>query len=94
MSTLYVTEYPLPHHAYVGLVPGMGTPQVVTYTTTAQSTAFLASTGLIRIHSKTAFSYCIGTDPTATTSHPKVPAEGSLFIVVSPGQKIAAVDNA
>jgi hypothetical protein len=95
MSVLYVTEYTMPHPSYIsgGVLPGMGVTQAVTYSTTAQSTAFASTTGLIRIHSKTAFSFLIGADPTATTSHPRVPAEGQLLIVVSPGHKIAAIDN-
>jgi len=96
MSVLYISEFPLPNPAYVGLTPGMGYTQTVTYTTTAQSAVFQPTTGLIRIHSKTAFSYLISIDPTATTSHPRVPADGQMYIMVPPGAglKIAAVDNA
>lgn len=69
-----------------------GTDQTpVTYSTSAQSAAFAATTNFIGIISGDAFHYVVGANPTATVSALKVPANTLVHIGVTPGQKIAAI---
>lgn len=98
MSTLYIKEH--------DRVPQMaGAPQVwaepalvdqtpVTVSgTSAQSAAFNAQTKFITITCDGVFSYLVGSNPTATTSHFRVAADVHLVIAVTPGHKIAAITN-
>lgn len=63
----------------------------VTFSASAQSAAFGANTNFIAIYGSAAFHYSVGSNPTATTNHLKVPADTLLYIGVSPGQKIAVI---
>ena len=100
MATLWIREYERLGSAgsqYGGpaAVPAPqepGTDQTpVTFTTSAASAAFGATTKYISIVGSAAFHYVVGSDPTATTSHLKVPADTMVTIGVAPGQKIAAI---
>jgi hypothetical protein len=78
-------------------VPSLGTAQVFTVTTSSvQSTAFGASTTMIRICCS--LGHChfqIGTNPTASlTTSPMMPNNFSEIVRVSPGQKIAVIKDA
>ncbi len=97
MADLYIEEYADLGRSSDGQpVPIAGdtiTTQKVTYSTTAQSAAFNSRTRFIAITSPGIFSYLRGADPTATTSHFRVPADTILYLKVHPGHKIAAVTN-
>lgn len=73
-----------------------GTTQTVTIsgTSAAVSNAFGSSTHTIRIVSTTNCHYTLAGTPTATTSHPYLPAGAIEYIDVSPGEKIAFIQNA
>ena len=78
-------------------VPRMGTTQVFTVTTSSvQSTAFGASTTMIRV--SCSFGHChfqIGTNPTASiTTSPMMPKNFSEIIKVNAGEKIAVIKDA
>ena len=78
-------------------VPRMGTTQIFTVTTSSvQSTAFGASTTMIRV--SCSLGHChfqIGTNPTASiTTSPMMPNNFSEIIKVSAGQKIAVIKDA
>ena len=97
MADLYIAEFAsLPDikggKAQIWGEPGI-TTQKVTYSTTAQSAAFNAQTRFIAISSPGIFSYTVNDNPTATTSHFRVPADQILCFAVTPGHKIAAVTN-
>lgn len=92
MATLWIREYSGSSDLPVPVEPG--TDQTVTFTTTTQSAAFAARTGLISIIADAAFHYVVGDSPTATTSNLKVPADMLMTIKVTAGQKIAAVTAA
>ena len=102
MSTLWVREYSQtatggsPVSAGAGKMPVAqepGTDQSpVTFTTSAQSAAFATGTTFIGIIGSGAFHYVVGSNPTATTNALKVPANTLVFIGVTAGQKIAAID--
>jgi hypothetical protein len=78
-------------------ISSLGTAQVFTVSNTSvQSTAFGASTTMIRICCS--LGHChfqIGTNPTASlTTSPMMPNNFSEIIRVSPGQKIAVIKDA
>lgn len=89
MATLWVRAYTLKSSIPVLLEPGAD--QTVTFTTSAQSTAMPAGTSYARIISDVAFHYVVGANPTATTGAMRVPANTSVDIGISAGQKIAAI---
>ena len=85
-----------PNNVALG-VPSLGTTQVFTVTSSSvQSTAFGASTTMIRVScSQGHCHFAIGTNPTASiTTSPMMPNNFSEIIRVSPGQKIAVIKDA
>lgn len=58
-----------------------------------QSAAFAGGTRLIRLTSDGIISYLIGTDPTVTVNHRRLPAGAIEYIGVKPGHKIAIITN-
>ena len=98
MSKLYISEYaelPVSKNGQLIQAPIMPsiTTQVVTFTTSTQSSAFNASTKFVRIHSDAICSFLFGTNPTATTSSPRMVAGATEYFAVSPGLKVAVIDN-
>lgn len=95
MATLWIREYEVPGNTGRGPLPIASEPgladQNVTYSTTTQSAAFNARTHFIAITSDAAFHYVVGSNPTATTSALKVPADTTVHVGVKSGWKIAAV---
>ena len=78
-------------------IPSLGTTQVFTVTTSSvQSTAFGASTTMIRISCSSGHChFAIGTNPTASiTTSPMMPNNFSEIIRVNPGDKIAVIKDA
>jgi hypothetical protein len=70
-----------------------GSNQVVTVTSTsaATSTAVQAGVNTVRVVATTSCHLAFGASPTATTSSIRLPANVPEYIVVTPGQKIAAI---
>jgi hypothetical protein len=97
MATLHITEFStLPRDAngntlQIGKMPA--STQVVTYTTSTQSTAFAADTRYIRVISSAAAHLAFGTNPTATALDPWVPASTAEFFAVTPAHELAAYDG-
>jgi len=78
-------------------VPSLGVTQVFTVTTSSvQSTAFGASTTMIRISCSSGHCHFqIGTNPTASiTTSPMMPNNFSEIIRVNAGEKIAVIKDA
>ena len=71
----------------------LGTSQVVAYTGTAGTISNAVASGVyvIRVVVTTAAHIAIGTDPTATTSDVYMPADTPEYFVVSPGEKVSAI---
>jgi len=97
MAKAYISEYTV-----VPVIAGRAVPtgmepavaeQVVTFTTTTQSAAFNTKTVFVRIHVDAICSYEFGTNPTATTSTPRMAASSTEFFGVVGGQKVAFVTN-
>lgn len=100
MATLWIREYSQTGDAGSSRSVGAGkaqiaqepgTDQTVSFTTTTQSSAFATGTTYIGIIGSAAFHYVVGSNPTATTSNLKVPADTLIYVGVTQGQKIAAV---
>jgi hypothetical protein len=96
MSKAYVTELTTlatkTANAQIAQMPPVA-EQTVTFTTTTQSSAFNVATRYIRVHSPAICSIAIGSDPTATTSTMRLPADTIEYFGVTAGHKIAFVDN-
>jgi hypothetical protein len=78
-------------------VPRMGTTQIFTVTTSSvQSTAFGASTTMIRVSCSSGHCHFqIGTNPTASiTTSPMMPNNFTEIIKVNAGEKIAVIKDA
>lgn len=98
MATLYITEYATApivsgHPIAIAAEPGVTTQTVTPITASAQSAAFSAQTRYIGVICDGIFSYSIGSNPTATTSTMRIPADTLVYFAVTPTHKIAAITN-
>lgn len=96
MATLWIREYNEAGYARslrlpVPREPGVADQTPVTFSGSVQSAAFNDATTYIGIIASAAFHYVVADNPTATTSHLKVPADTLHHIGVKPGQKLAAI---
>jgi hypothetical protein len=96
MAKLFITEFKAMENANdIGGVPQIaklpGVDQVVTFTTSTQSTAFAYNTRFVRVIADADCHIAYGTNPTATTSTMRLSAGVAEYFGVSTGDKIAAV---
>lgn len=95
MATLWIAEFPghrlgRTGHPVATLPPLKS--QAITYTTTTQSAALLASTALVRLVSDGNCHIVVGPDPTATTdSGVRLTADAPEYFEVKPGDEIAVI---
>jgi len=66
----------------------------VTFTTTAQSAATVATTRFVDIVANAACHIEVGTNPSATANSAYIPAGSRLQIEITPGHKVAFYDGA
>lgn len=98
MATLFIKEHEtmpqMSGNPQIWAEPA-GTEQtpVTTSGTSAQSAAFNTKTRFITITCTGVISYLVGSNPTATTSSFRLAADQVLTFAVTPGHKIAAIDN-
>ena len=103
MSTLWIREYATVGAASSDLNAGSsgnlpialeaGTDQAnLTFSTSAASAAFAATTRYVTIYSDASFHYVVAAAPTATTAALPVPAYTHWTIGVTAGEKIAAIN--
>lgn len=95
-ATLYVTEFkgapPTSVYYQAVTAPQLATGVVNITGVSAQSSAFTALTGIVRIHTDTACMIVVGgTNPTATTGSMRLAAGQTEYFVVSPGDKVAVI---
>lgn len=95
---VYVSEYPLPRVNQGGSVPVVEMPELTTQVLTnggasVQSSAFNAKTKMIRVHTTAVVSVAVGANPTATTNHARLAANATEYFYVTPGDKIAVINN-
>jgi hypothetical protein len=93
MAKAYVTEFIGVNEGSPIAAEGQYVEQTVTFTTTTQSSAFGATTSLVRIHADAVCSIAFGKNPTATTSHMRLAAGQTEYFAVSAGDKVAFVTN-
>ena len=79
--------------AHIGSVFRLGSTQTVPFTSTSatHSTAFQAGTNVVRVIASTQCHIKIAKDPTALTIDAKLPANVESYLVVTPGEKVAAI---
>ena len=80
------------HPSYAFTRPGAPTTSqspITATSTSQQSSAFGATTRIVTVDSDEDVHVITGTNPTATTSHPKVKAGVPVDLWVEPGHKLA-----
>lgn len=95
-DTLYITEFvgAPPTSVYYQAVkaPAVAEQTVAISGTSARSSAFAITTGIVRISTDVDCHVVIGgTAPTATTSSMRLVAGASEYFVVAPGDKVAVI---
>jgi hypothetical protein len=98
MATLHIMELSsLPLDSRGNIIPIPPVPplaeQVVTYTTSTQSTAFGTQTKFIRVIASAAAHLSFSANPTATAANMWIPASTPEFFAVTPGHEVAAYDG-
>jgi hypothetical protein len=95
-ADVYVTEYPRNYTVtYQAVVtPPLASQKIAITASSVQSAAFNASTTIIRVHCDAVCSVQIGgTNPTATTSSARLAAGQTEYFMVTPGDKLAVIEN-
>lgn len=100
MATLYVTEYSSlglqsSGPAQAALEPENASQTVAIGGASAQSNAFGAATGVVRLHSDAICSVKFGTNPTAAATNRRMAANQTEYFAVPIGQsfKVAVITN-
>lgn len=96
MATLYISEYAgigFGNNQNLPVEPPLAEQTVSVSGTSAQSSAFNASTRFIRVHTDAICSILIGSNPTATTAKKRMAADQTEYFAVNGGDKIAAITN-
>lgn len=99
MAVLDVTEYSTlavdaPGRVIAaGQEPSVVHQQVAISGTSAQSAAFQDATKFIRLHTDTACRILVGVNPTAATTSMRLPANGTEYLGVRPGFKVAVIST-
>lgn len=96
-ATCYISEFsqisPVgPSGAQIAMAPSL-TTQTVAVGAEAKSAAFGNSTRFIRLHCDAIASFAFGTNPTATTSSARTPADATEYFGVNPGDKVSIILN-
>ena len=99
MAVVYIEEFPESPVGKNGQIipagrqPSLAT-QVVSITVgSLQSAAFNAKTKFIRMHADSVCSYLFGSNPTATTTTPRMAANQTEYFAVNAGDKVAVISN-
>lgn len=99
MAVVYISEYAeqaRDNRGYLlpaGQEPSLAEQTVAIGGASAQSAAFNAKTRFVRIHTDAICSLKFGSNPTATATTPRMPANGTEFFGVTPGHKVAVITN-
>lgn len=98
MATLYIAEFEsLPVMAggqpQIAPVPPIAEQTRSISGTSAQSSAFNTNTRFVQLHTDAICSIAFGSNPTATTSNMRLPADSTIYFAVKPGDKVAAITN-
>lgn len=97
MAYLYVTEYrrqakdgisvPMP----AGMEPALANQRLAIGAISVASAAFNANTSFVAVNADVACCVTFAAAPTATTSLTRIPADGTQYFGVNPGDKLAVI---
>lgn len=76
-----------------GEEPAVTSQTVAVTVGSVQSNPFNAATGFIRVHTDVVCSVAFGLNPTATTTSMRLAANTTEFFGVTPGHRIAVIQN-
>lgn len=76
-----------------GMEPALATQKVAIGAGSIQSAAFNARTTFVCINVDAPCSYLFGANPTATANEMRMPADGTQYFGVVPGDKVAFITN-
>ena len=99
MAFAYITEYlrqpkdGIDRVLPAGNEPGLAVQKIAIGAGSVQSAAFNAKTTFIAVNVDATCSYSVGADPTATAAAMRLPANGTIYLGVTPGDKIAVITN-
>ncbi len=98
MATLYVTEFRNfagveTRFTNVAPMPPLVEQTVAIGGSSTQSSAFSASTNIVRLHTDSICSVEFGSNPTATVTTARLAANTTEYFAVLPGQKVAVITN-
>jgi hypothetical protein len=97
MASLHITEYTRLSSVRPGgsapVAEEPGTDQIVSYTTSTQSTAFAADTRFVRLIADAKAHIVFGANPTATANSKYITADTPEYFGVNPGDEVAAYDG-
>ncbi len=94
-STLYISEFqgapPLSVYFQAVTAPALVNQTVSIGGSSAQSSAFSSTTGIIRINTDATCRILFGTNPTALSTSMRMIAGQTEYFLVAPGQKVAVI---
>ena len=99
MAFAYITEYlrqpkdGLDRVLPAGQEPALAVQKIAIGAGSVQSAAFNARTSFIAINVDATCSVAFGANPTATVAFMRIPADGTMFFGVVPGDKVAVITN-
>lgn len=93
MATLYISEYTQNtiDSPNVAQEPSTATQTIAVGAGSVQSTVFRNDTKMVRLHTDTIACYAFGTNPTATTSSPRMAANQTEYFKINPAFKVAII---
>lgn len=99
MASIYITEYRrmaldgISRIIPTGMEPSLATQKVTIGASSTQSAVFNKDTSFVMINADAACSVAFGDNPTADATKTRIPADGTLFFGVIPGQRVAVITN-
>lgn len=99
MAFAYITEYRrqpkdgVSNVLPAGNEPGLAVQRIAIGAGSVQSAAFNAGTTFIAVNVDATCSYAVGSNPTADATKMRIPANATIYLGVTPGDKIAVITN-
>lgn len=99
MAFAYITEYlrqpqdGIERTLSAGHEPGLAVQRVAIGAGSVQSASFNARTRFIAVNVDVTCSYQVGSNPTAAATTMRIPQNGTIYLGVTPGDKIAFITN-
>lgn len=99
MAFAYITEYlrqprdGIERVLPAGQEPALAVQKIAIGVGSVQSSPFNAKTTFIAMHVDAVCSYKFGDNPTAAATDMRMPADGTMYFGVYPGQRVAVITN-